>query len=260
MSIFQEDLPWWPQSLSHHPLKNLSRAFTSNWHFHICIIMCVFVCLWPYNLSSMRAGCHLLSLCYSTWDISWHVELLSKRLGVNPTPGGGRPETPTLLIPSLVATWPPQLTAHTPPGLPNTCRFRLHSVKRCPAFCHKSTTVLLFKTKLKHSNERSRLILYTHFFNTWLKFSFLTFKSWFIMNKAKSHSRASSILSLPAHPHSPGRACGPPRSTELEQRCGERSWGIRRRCCSPPSGMGSERVCQAGCQCWETENCSPWRR
>ena len=180
-------------------------------------------------------------------------------MSVNPTLGGGRPETPTLLIPSLAAAWPPQLTAPTPLGLPNTCRFRLHSVKRCPAFCHKSITVLLFKTKFKHSNKRSRLILYTHFFNTWLKFSFLTFKSWFITNKAKSPSRASSILSLSARPPSLGRAWGPPCSAELEQRHGEKSWGVRRRHCSP-GGMGSERVCQAGCKRWETENRPPWGR
>ena len=29
----------------------------------ICIILCVFDCLWSYNLSSVRAGPHLLSLC-----------------------------------------------------------------------------------------------------------------------------------------------------------------------------------------------------
>lgn len=152
-------------------------------------------------------------------------QTLRKWMSLNPTPGGGRPETPTLLIPSLVATWPPQLTAPTPPGLPNTCRFRLHSVKRCPAFCHKSTTVLLFKTKFKHSNERSRLILYTHFFNTWLKFSFLTFKSWFItikQNHIPGHPPYSP--SLPA-PTSLAEAEGPHVARSWSRDTGRRAGG-----------------------------------
>ena len=68
------------------------------------------------------------------------------------------------------------LSSHLfPPGTPNICRFSPHCIKQWSCICHKNTAVFPFKMKFKYSNELIEILLYTHFFNTLLKFSFLTF-------------------------------------------------------------------------------------
>lgn len=76
MALFQKDLPWCPQSLSHHCFLNISISFTTNWHFvFILTMMSLFIDLLPLKL-----------LCILPTEVPWQQDLTCFSLCYIPVP------------------------------------------------------------------------------------------------------------------------------------------------------------------------------